>query len=245
LDAEVSEYLFDFPYENVTVRSLLNHTSGLGNYMYITDSLWNQPDSFMSNDDMYELVRCEQLPIYHPPLKRFDYCNTNYALVPILIERVTNLRFETFMQQEIFDPLGMDSTRFLLPADAQTVEGHYPNGDEKRAFYLDGILGDKSLYSSTPDLLKLYAELKQPKLWRPQILKEAMCADVPSGHGQFYGLGWRINPNGGDTIVFHNGWWRGFRSYFWMSASEDKVAIILTNSIRGGYMPQKRLWSMF
>jgi len=249
LDIPLVRYLFDFPDDRITLRSLLNHTSGMGNYLYVTDSLWNNPDSFMSNDDMYDMLRCEQVPKYHPPFTRFDYCNTNYAVLPVLVERVTGLTFETFMRQEVFDPIGMDSTHYLdpwtRPTDDYPVLGHYPNGDPKRPFYLDGVIGDKSLFSSVEDLFKLYQEIQDPSLWSEDLLSEAMQPSVRSGSGQFYGLGWRIRPMEQDTLIFHNGWWRGFRSYFWMSSSEKKVAIILTNSIRGGYLEQNRIWSLF
>lgn len=249
LDAPVSTYLFDFPDPRITIRSLLNHTSGMGNYIYVTDSLWNNPDSFMSNDDVYDLVRCEQVPAYHLPLKRFDYCNTNYAVLPVLIERVSGLTFPLFMQQEIFAPLHLQSTHYLDPwqkaPDAYRVLGHYPNGDPKRSFYLDGVVGDKSLYSSVEDLFKLYKAMQGSELWSKELLQEAMQPSARSGNGQFYGLGWRIRPIEGDTMVFHNGWWRGFRSYFWMSKKENKVAIILTNSIRGGYLSQAEIWPLF
>lgn len=249
LDATVRQYLFDFPDDQITVRSLLNHTSGLGNYIYVTDSLWNNPDSFMRNEDMYELVRCEQVPDYFEPFKKFNYCNTNYALIPILIERVSGLTFERFMAQEVFSPLEMDSTHFLDPwsrmSDEYKVIGHYPNGDPKRPFYLDGVIGDKSLYSSVLDLHKLYQGLNAHELWSEELLSEAMKPSVKASGVSFYGLGWRLRPIQQDTLVFHNGWWRGFRSYFWMSKKKDKVAIILTNSIRGGYLSQDEIWSLF
>jgi CubicO group peptidase (beta-lactamase class C family) len=249
LDAFVSDYLFDFPFPEVTVRSLLDHTSGLGNYIYITDSLWNNPDSFMTNRNVYEYIRCEQLPIYYPPHRRFDYCNTNYALLPILIEEVSGLPFTTYMEEEIFKPLGMFQTAYLnpleMPSDEYPVLGHYPNGDPKRPFYLNGVIGDKSLYSNVFDLYKFYRELQEPTLISKSLINEAMCPQVNTSYDRYYGLGWRIQPLEGDTLVFHNGWWRGFRSYFWMSKQQDKLAIILTNSIRGGYLKQEEIWSMF
>ncbi len=249
LDAYVSDYLFDFPFSDVTVRSLLDHTSGLGNYIYITDSLWNAPDSFMTNRNVYELIRCEQLPIYYPAHRRFDYCNTNYALLPILIEEVSGMSFSAYMEDEVFKPLGMLQTQYLdpfdMPSDAYPVLGHYPNGDPKSPFYLNGVIGDKSLYSNVFDLYKFYRELQAPTLISRTLVNEAMCPQVNTSYDRYYGLGWRIQPMDGDTLVFHNGWWRGFRSYFWMSKQNDKLAIILTNSIRGGYLKQEEIWGMF
>jgi CubicO group peptidase (beta-lactamase class C family) len=248
LDDPVVNYLWDFPYLTITVRSLLNHTSGMGNYIYVTDSLWNNPDSFMTNRDVYELLRCEQVPTYYPPFKRFDYCNTNYAVIPILIEEVSGLPFQEFMRVNVFEPLGMFSTYYYDPNEVldYSVQGHYPDGSSKKPFYLDAVLGDKSLYSSVFDLYKLFEELKQPTLIEKELLDEAMSIEAKTGVDSYYGLGWRIKPlNDGDTLVYHNGWWRGFRSYFWMSKKQDKVAIILTNSIRGGYLNRQEIWNLF
>ena len=248
LDNLVVSYLWDFPYPDITVRSLLNHTSGMGNYIYVTDSLWNNPDSFMSNRDMYNILRCEQVPTYYKPFKRFNYCNTNYALIPVLIEEVTGLTFPDFMRMNIFEPLGMLSTFYCDPAYVQQYDvlGHYPDGSTKKPFYLDAIIGDKSLYSSVYDLYKFYEEVKHPTLVSKRLLDQSMSIEVRSGSNGYYGLGWRIRPiDGNDTLIYHNGWWRGFRSYFWMSKRSDKVAIILTNSIRGGYLNQKEIWNLF
>jgi len=248
LDAPVATYLWDFPYPEITVRSLLNHTSGMGNYIYVTDSLWNNPDSFMTNEDVYELLRCEQVPTHYPPFKRFDYCNTNYAVIPVLIEEVSGMSFQEFMRIHVFEPLGMFSTFYydLRKASDYTVQGHYPDGSSKKPFYLDAVVGDKSLYSSIFDLYKLFEELKSPTLIDKELLDEAMSIEAKTGVDSYYGLGWRLKPmEDGDTLVYHNGWWRGFRSYFWMSKKHDKVAIILTNSIRGGYLNRQEIWNLF
>lgn len=249
LDEYVTKYLFDFPYPEITVRSLLSHTSGMGNYIYSTDNLWATPDSFMTNADFYEFIRCEQVPTYYPAHKRFDYCNTNYAMVPVLIEAVSNMTFIEYMEKHVFEPLGMRNTEFLHPwskdAEAYAVQGHYPDGSTKSVFYLNGVIGDKGLYSTVEDLWRFYREVKQPTLISKKLRNEALCPQAQVSSNRFYGLGWRIEPLGDDTIIYHNGWWRGFRSYFWMSSKENKVAIILTNNIRGGYLDREEVWQMF
>lgn len=249
LDEYVSTYLFDFPYPTITVRSLLSHTSGMGNYIYSTDSLWSTPDSFMSNADFYEIIRCEQVPTYYPAHKRFDYCNTNYALLAVLIEEVSGESFAQFMKKSVFEPLGMNRTEFLDPwkkdSEDYPVKGHYPDGSTKSIFYLNGVVGDKGLYSTVEDLWRFYREMKRPTLLSKWLRNEAVCPQAQVSSNRFYGLGWRIEPISNDTIVYHNGWWRGFRSYFWMSSKENKVAIILTNNIRGGYLDREEVWPMF
>ncbi len=249
LDTAVQNIIPDFPYPEITTRQLLAHRSGLGNYMYLTDSLWNNPDSFMLNRDFYEFLRCEQVPLYFSPDRTFDYCNTNFAMIPIMVEALSGLPFEEYAYANLFEPLGMLSTHFMNPftqnSEEYDVIGHYPNGKEKLAFYLDGIVGDKGLVSSVFDLYRFYLEMKSPTVIGSEYLDEAFQPHSRTKSGNFYGLGWRLRPMEQDTIIFHNGWWRGFRSYFWMSKEEDKVVIVLTNATRGGYLNQNEVWSLF
>jgi len=250
LDAPVQQYLLDFPDERITISQMLSHSSGMGNYMYVTDSIWNNPDSFMTNDEMYCMLAEGHVPAYYEPGQQFDYCNTNFAVLPVLIEAVSGQPFKEFMQSQIFVPLGMEQCEFLNPeehpSDEFDVIGHYPSGKPKLPFYLDGIVGDKSLYCSANDLFQLFKELKEPTLWSDSIIREAFQPNVYSGKGMYYGLGWRINPTSdGDTIVYHNGWWRGFKTYFWLNRKQEKVAIILSNSTSGGFLNQEKVWSLY
>lgn len=249
LDALVSDYLPGFPYPEVTVHQLLTHSSGLGNYAYVTDQLWGMPDSFMCNDDLVCMMMQQDIPVYYKPGGRFDYCNTNYALLASLIEVASGMKFADFVKQRLFEPLGMLSTRVIDPFEWSSAEykvlGHYPNGECKLPFYLDGVVGDKGVYSNVFDLYKFYMELKHPTLLPDSLVALSMEPHVRVRAGNFYGLGWRVRPLDHDTIVFHNGWWRGFRSYFWFSRSDNKVAIVLTNSVRGGYLAQDKLWPLF
>lgn len=249
IDTSVQSVLLDFPYPDISFRQILSHRSGLGNYMYVTDSLWNNPDSFMRNNDFYEFLRCEEVPLYFSPDRTFDYCNTNYALIPVIVEELSGKKFEDYAREKVFEPIGMMSTHYMNPliqnSEQYDVIGHYPNGQEKLAFYLDGVIGDKGLVSSVYDLHRFYMELKSPTVVSESGLKESFKPMSRTKSGNFYGLGWRLRPIEGDTIVFHNGWWRGFRSYFWMSKTKRKVVIVLTNTTNGGYLNQEEIWNLF
>jgi len=249
LDADVKDYIPGFPYPGVKVHQLLTHSSGLGNYAYVTDSLWGMPDSFMCNNDLMCMLLEHNIPVYYKPGAHFDYCNTNYALLASLAETASGMTFHDFVRSRVFEPLGMFSTRVINTFDRSSAEykvlGHYPNGESKLPFYLDGVVGDKGVYSNVFDLYKFYMELKHPTLLPDSLVALSMEPHVRVRTGNFYGLGWRVRPFEEDTIVFHNGWWRGFRSYFWFSKHDNKVAIILTNSIRGGYLSQEELWPLF
>lgn len=249
LDKRVAEYLPGFPYDDVLVRQLFTHSSGLGDYAYVTDHLWGKPDSFMCNDDLLCMLMQHDIPVYYRPGHQFDYCNTNYALLATLAETLTGMKFEHYIRKRLFDPLGMVNTHvvnsFERTSAGYDVLGHYPNGSPKEPCYLDGIVGDKGVYSNVFDLYKFYMEVKHPTLLSDSLVALSMQPLVRVRKGNFYGLGWRVRELDDDTIIFHNGWWRGFRSYFWFSKDHNKVAIVLTNSVRGGYLSQHKLWALF
>jgi CubicO group peptidase (beta-lactamase class C family) len=251
LEFPVSHYLPEFSFQEVTVEQLLTHTSGIGNYTYVTDNLWDSPANYMCNSDLLTMIECEQVPTYYEPGKTFNYCNTNYVVLAMLIERVSGLPFHQYMRERVFEPIGMFDSE-IIQIDKKTplqydVLGHYPDGKSKPPFYLDGVVGDKGMYSTVFDLYKFYMEWQARILLSDSSWNEATSEKVKYASNSFYGYGWRVKPReeNEETIIYHNGWWRGFRTYFWFSREQNKCCIILTNSIRGGYLPQEKIWSMF
>jgi CubicO group peptidase (beta-lactamase class C family) len=245
----IKEILPLFSDKRVTFYQLLTHTSGLGNYIYMTDSLWSNPDSMISNSEIRCYFEEDLIPAYHTPGKTFDYCNSNFVLIAVLIEEISGQPFRQYMNENVFGPLSMINTHFIDPKEKSCIEyevdGHYPNGEKKYPFYLNGAIGDKGLYSSVNDLFKFYQELQNPTLLSDSLLLLSMKSHVKTGHASFYGLGWRSKTLGTDNLVFHNGWWRGFRTYFWFNHDRSKCFIALTNSIRGGYLKQEGIWNLF
>lgn len=249
LHSPVQQYLPLFKDDRVTLYHLLTHTSGLGNYIYMTDSLWANPDSMISNDEIRCYFEDDLIPAYHIPGRTFDYCNSNFVMIAILMEEISGIPFRQYMNEQVFEPLGMFNTHFIDPQDKNCLEykvyGHYPNGDKKYPFYLNGAVGDKGLYSSVNDLFKFYQELQNPTVISDSLLRLSTDGHVRAGHGTFYGLGWRSKDLGDDHLVYHNGWWRGFRTYFWFNQDRSKSFVALTNSIRGGYLKQQEIWNLY
>lgn len=250
LDDSVTTFLPCTPYNNITVRHLLTHTSGIGYYAYVTDSLWGSPENMMDNDDLITMMECKQIPNYFQPEQYFDYCNTNYTLLADIVESVTGVSFQEYMRTEVFSELDMSNSEIMdvnkLDPLAYEVHGHFPNRDSKRPSYLDGIVGDKGVYSTVDDLLTFYLAMGTDDFVDPDLWAEATKPQERYAQNLYYGYGWRIKSlSSGDTIIYHNGWWRGFRSYFWMSKKEDKVCIILTNWIKGRYLNQEEIWLLF
>ncbi len=93
---------------SITVRQLLNHRSGLSRYQSLAHEKWPDKTIPLSNEKMIDLFFVEYQPSpYFKPDRGFHYCNTNYALLASVVERVSGENFEVFMQERIFTPLGM------------------------------------------------------------------------------------------------------------------------------------------
>jgi CubicO group peptidase (beta-lactamase class C family) len=222
---------------------MLNHRSGLPDYMHFCDSLWGQEKPLM-NEDLITILAIYKPPQYFAPNNGFDYCNSNYALLASVVERVSGKSFSAFLTEKIFDPLDMDHTFIYqlepgkeIPGDVPVgVSGHRPGRGIPRVeanFYQNGIVGDKGVYSTVEDLFKWDQALYQELLVSESALNEAFSAGSPkfSKWRDNYGFGWRLKADRINT-VYHFGWWKGFRSYFIRDLGQEKTIIVLTNTSR-------------
>ena len=242
-DDSVSKYIPELPYPGITIRHLLNHRSGLPDYMHFSDTYWDQTRS-LTNEDMIRIMADNKIPKYFSPGNGFDYCNTNYALLASIVERITKKPFEVFVQENIFDPLDMDDSFIYrlnlnepVPRDIPVgVKGHQSGRGLPRVelnFYQNGVVGDKGVYSSVEDLYKWDQALYHEILVSQSILDEAFSPGSPRfrQYRDNYGFGWRLKADRPKTI-YHYGWWKGFRSYFIRDLSQEKTIIVLTNTTR-------------
>src|SRR5690606_3055952 len=95
LDQKVTDFLPEFPYPEVTVRMLLTHRSGMRNYAYFTDrdkNVWDRHNT-LSNQDILTIMKTKNIGLEQKTGTRFAYCNTNYAMLTLIIEKVTKLSF--------------------------------------------------------------------------------------------------------------------------------------------------------
>jgi CubicO group peptidase (beta-lactamase class C family) len=246
IDSMFSFYLKDFPYKNVSIRHLLNHRSGLANYMYYTDTFWRDTSKCMTNKDLYKfMVQCQPKP-YLMPDKCFSYCNTNYALLAVLVEKVSGLSFDQFVKKEIFEVAGMKHSYFIgcetNNSKSKSLIGRYDDYEYTEKYYMDGILGDKSLCSNVTDLFLFHKALKEGKLVSQQQLKEMSEPSYDYNvYGGSYGFGFRLFNSPQGKWVYHNGWWRGFWTSFWNRFDEDICIVVLTNNKRSSHVDKKGL----
>lgn len=238
LDSTLNYYIPRFPYAGVTIRQLLSHRSGLPNYIYFTDeSYLNRLEwDYMTNRELLDYMRECPPPISYPPDHRFIYCNTNYALLATLIEEISGMSFRDYMQRYMFQPLGMQHTYIQTPYQAsfypQTALGYYVNGRSVENNYQDGVYGDKGCYSTVEDLYRFHMALCQGFI-DPKLLEIAYTNTVTEEHRlKKYGLGWRLRYEEDSTrIVYHNGWWHGFRAAFHRRIEDESCVILLSNKL--------------
>lgn len=236
-DDTLQRHIPEFPYKNITIRHLLNHTSGLPNYMYLADKYWPK-ELEMSNEDMLEMLIRRKQPLYFRPGSRFDYSNTGYAILALLVERKTLMPFGDFARKNIFEPLGMYHTFTYDPGLLDTVsilvKGYrYParRGNEYPYDPVNNVLGDKSIYSTAEDLALYDRAWVSPVLVTDSTLKEAYTKPLLKNNREVnYGFGWRFKEVAGREVVFHNGLWHGFTSTITRFVESDLTVIVLTNT---------------
>ncbi|HJN05007.1 MAG TPA: serine hydrolase domain-containing protein [Bacteroidales bacterium] len=244
-DENIITYLPDFPYEDVTLRLLMTHRAGLPRYMSIAHSSWKNKKIPLNNDDMLDLFVEYKPDKYFSPNTGFHYCNTNYALLTNIVESVSGMHFENFVEERIFIPLEMENS-FVYNMRQDTsvslyveegVPGYYLRGWRWREMtneYLNGVMGDKNIYTSVGDLYKYDRALDNFTLLPEEIIAESFKRGNPSywKRKNNYGFGWRVKEDM-DSTVFHFGWWKGFRTFYIREMKYQKTLIVLTNKDKG------------
>lgn len=245
-DSPVTTYLRDFPYAGVTVRHLLNHRSGLANYVYFTDTFWKDPLKPMDNRALYDFLKnCKPKP-YLPPDLSFSYCNTNFAVLVNLIETISGKQFHAYAEENILKPAGMRQTYFHGHRPARikgtAVTGRYEHYLYADPYYLDAVLGDKSMISTVGDMFLFNRALASGRLLDTSRLAAMQQPSYRHNvYGGSYGLGFRLMELPGGQWTYHNGWWRGFWTSFWNRFDKDICFVILCNNKRSSHVDKKGL----
>jgi len=250
LDQKVTSLLKGFPYPEVTIKNLLSHRSGMRNYAYFTDDrkIWDN-HKIMSNQDILNVMINKKIKLESKTNTRFQYCNTNYAMLALIIERVTGKGYPEAMKSMIFEPLGMKHTFvYDYKKDKNVITPSYRMNGTQIAFdYLDAIYGDKNIFSTPQDLL-LFDMAKNSKYFLTPELRSQIYQGYSNEHeGQKnYGLGIRmINFETGQNFYFHNGWWHGNMSSYVTLTKENVTIIALTNKSMKSVYNIKRLAPLF
>ncbi len=248
-DQDVREFLPELPYEGITIRNLLNHTSGIPDYMELMDTHWkrdldfeNPEKAISGNEDILKMLVEFQPPLLFKPMEKWEYSNTGYVLLAIIVSRVSQSSFADFLAENIFKPAGMDNT--CVYRYVQGPDINMPN----RAFgfsegllgkltwvdyhYLNHAQGDGGIYSTLGDLLNWDRILYTDKIVSEETKREAFTpAVLTDGSETPYGFGWFIEESSaGKRVVQHSGGWVGFINHFYREIDADNCIILLTNN---------------
>ncbi len=249
LDMPVYKIFEGFPYTGVTVKMLLNHRSGLPNYLYyMEDGGWDRKTLATNTDVLNTLINWHPTQAYRPGI-RFNYCNTNYVLLALIIEKFSGMPYKDYMQKNIFEPLGMLNTYVLTKNDSARLTPSFDGyGSLWQLDFSDGPYGDKNIYSTPRDLLKWDQALYSESIISKQLLDSAFTPYSNEKPGVYnYGLGFRLLmiPNG-KKVIYHHGRWHGFNSAFARLTDEKVTVIILTNKFnRSIYPTARKMYNIF
>jgi CubicO group peptidase (beta-lactamase class C family) len=261
LDDYFVKYFPDFPYKNITIRNLLSHTSGLpDDEDLFSDSLIAKyPGRIWTNEDIIPSLKSGKIQLAFQPGAKWDYSNINYNLLALLVEKLSHLKFQDYLNKYIFVPAKMfhtyPETVFLKSADSnRTINYAYPQhyspdlapvneiADVKKWLtVLHGRLGPGEIISTAEDMLKYDRALYSGKLINPVTLEEAFTptilnnkkeADATTSAGKAsYGLGWFVMADTtAGKIVFHTGKVPGGLTIFIRNLTHKQTVIVLDNA---------------
>jgi CubicO group peptidase (beta-lactamase class C family) len=242
LDDSVTKYFPDAPaaWKPILVKNLLSHTSGLAEYQ--SDERIGPKGPFYLRLDFTEdelVAKIEALPLEAAPGERWDYRNTNYVLLGILIHKITRKPYYEFLDQRIFKPLGMTSTQFnrdrdIIPNRAAGYE--LDNGQLKNSPWVSPTFNSTAdgagLYSNVLDLAKwdaaLYGTqlLKQSSLdriWTVYLLNDGQ--PNPAG----YGFGWMIGTQNDHKRIEHGGGWQDYTCRISRYPDDSLTVVVFAN----------------
>ncbi len=241
IDDPLVDHIPEFPYPQMTIRQMLNHTSGIQNYMWLVERFWPRRGTPPTNEDVLRLFLEHPRPLNFTPGNRFGYSNTGYAFLALLVERVSGQRFPDFMRERVFEPLQMHHS-FVYDLHG----GEPPPGERAFGFRRgwrgpiiipdvqhDGVMGDKGIYSNIYDLYKWDQSIYDNALLPQHVWEEAFSrTELRNRRTVSYGHGWRLQTFLDRQIVHHPGRWNGFRTSLKRFVDDRATLIILGNTER-------------
>jgi CubicO group peptidase (beta-lactamase class C family) len=233
LDDPVTKYLKGAPptWQQVTIRELLSHTAGFTDY----------PKNFDFRKDYSEsqmLKIVEGIPLAFPPGTKWSYSNLGYLTLGIVIHQVTGEFYGDFLEERIFRPLGMSTTRIISEADIipnRAAGYRLVKGELKNQEWVSPVVNttaDGSLYFSVLDLAKWDAALYTEELLKRSSLDQMWTvAKLKNGqpNSDHYGFGWFIETKDGHRLISHDGAWQGFETNISRYVDDKLTVVVLTN----------------
>lgn len=247
LNDDVKKFFPDFPYDGITIKLLLTHRSGMMNYVYFIDGIYrsqhlNQKKGLTNSEAMAMIAKYKPRP-FNKPDARFLYNNSNFMVLGSIVEKVSGMSYADYMKANVFKPAGMSHTAVYSKAVYEKIPVDVVGHDRGQWRYsvvqnfLDGPVGDKGIYSTVGDLYLYDRALRAGKLLKQATMDSAYVPRNPMLHGHFsYGYGWRIFEAPGQQVIYHTGWWHGFRHIYLRDIKDDITIVLLSNLANGSLL---------
>ncbi len=245
LDDPIQKFWPSPVFQDVNVQNLINHTSGLADYAPYFKENWDR-DHIVENKDILDWLATNPTPVFKAGSK-FQYCNTGYILLALLVEKVSGETFPSFVKRQIFEKVEMDNTTFY--SFAQPVEitnrafcyqkdslGDWEKVDGN---FMDGVMGGGGMYTSINDYYKYDLALQNKTIVSgnmhelifkpgspPLPGQESYQFSFLQGLEQYYGMGWFLT----DKIALHGGSWNGARAMVVKHLKDPLTIAIFMNS---------------
>ena len=249
LDDPISKYLPGTPasWKEITVRNLLTHTSGVADYETENSikpgGLINLRQDY-TEDELFQKIIT--MPLDFQPGEKWSYSNTGYVLLGFLIHKVTGEFYGDYLQQRIFQPLGMNATRIISEADIipnRCAGYEFVKGELKNQEWVSPTINttaDGALYTNVLDMARWDAALYTEKLLKKSSLQQ-MWTPVTLRNGKTYpyGFGWDVAQVNGHRLIAHDGAWQGFSTNISRYTDDKFTVVVLTNLDSGHAQPWK------
>ena len=271
LEDEITKFFPEIPYPGVTIRHLLTHTGGVPDYFDDADwfiNIWKEEHRVPGNDEILRFLRETSLKAQFAPGEKLEYSNTGYNLLAEVVERLSGVPYEEFLQKNIFEPAGMSSTRcchtrrdgvpFENYAQATVLENDryvrdVDSEEDGDVVAFDGVNGDDYVYTNIFDMLAWDRALREGKvltieeqrmMYTPGKLVSGENAVYDEDEGLGYGFGWAV---GSDEklglIVSHSGGMPGVNTWFERWIDADRVLVMLFNRDPWDYRAGLGAWN--
>jgi CubicO group peptidase (beta-lactamase class C family) len=249
-DDHLTDFFPEFPAygKAITVRNLLNHTSGLEDYGELLMKQYpdTPPEKVPQILDAGVLKLLEQQTSgKFPPGSKWEYSNSGYAVLAMIVEKVSGKSFGEFLRERIFVPLKMKNTLAYQKGKNEVPHRAYGHTKEKDAWHetdqspTSAVLGDGGIYSSLDDLAKWDRALREHTLLSEAEMQPALTpvqptdgpAKSPEGQTVSYGFGWFLDPYQSHKRMSHNGDTIGFQTTIQRFPDDKMTIIVLANRV--------------
>lgn len=231
-DQRVTQFIPNFPYQEITIRHLLTHTSGLPEYFDLATQHLNTLDT-LTNEKLIQLLIEKHPPLNFSAGTQWEYCNTGYLVLAQIIEKASGTSFEHFFSKYISQPFGLKDTFVYYLKGPNQSKNRVLGFERKNGILLpndlirmDGVVGDGNIYSSAEDLHRWVQLIVENKILQTSTWSEAFKpVQLQNGKTYPYGFGWGITENG----FAHTGSWVGFLNAVFRNNKTQTTAIVLSN----------------